>query len=100
MYAYRCIFGRSHADKAPLQLREDVALRGLWNASLRVDIVLQLMLQLHVLNFCFFDFFRALYRFGDVWSHRVGPTGRLILKRAVRLSHLLNVQLQVWLHVA
>ena len=93
VYADCCIFGCSHTDKAPLQLREDVALCGLWNASLRVDIVLQLMLQLHVFNFCFFDFFRALYRLGDVWSCTVSPTRRLILKRAVLLNHLLNVQL-------
>ena len=93
VYADRCIFGGSHTNKAPLQLREDVALCGLRNASLRVDIVLQLMLQLHVFNFCFLDFFRALHRFGDVWSRRVSPTRRLILKRVVWLSHLLNVQL-------
>ena len=93
VYADCCIFGCSHTDEAPLQLREDIALCGLWNASLRVDIVLQLMLQFHVFNFCFFDFFRAFYRLRDVWSCSVSPTRRLIMKRVVLLSHLLQVQL-------
>ena len=93
VHADCCIFGCSHTDEASLQLREDVALCGLWNASLRVDIVLQLMLQFHVFNFCFFDLFRAFYRLRDVWSCSVSPTRRLIMKRVVLLSHLLQVQL-------
>lgn len=73
-------FRRLQANEPPLQLREDVVLSLLRNASLRVDVILELVLKLQVLDLRLLNLFWALLRLGvlnlrrsiiDTWRLRV-----------------------------
>ena len=97
MRTCHCVICRSHSNQALLKLGEYELLSRKWNARLRVDVVLKLVLEFHVLNFCLFDLFRAfLLRRGHVWLSRIiySSHGRLIVRRDVVVlrSNLVYIQ--------